>query len=169
MGPNLRPITVAACILENHRHALTIEEKVVGFRIPAESNLRIQVNLILLLFLSPFTVLVTMAAHESAICVADYTAKEDGEISLAKGEKVLVRAYNNSAGTAQGEAGGNVGWFPTSCIEVEQHVNAFEFLAKSGNTPRKRSIVTDTNSLFDKKDETKESLAKFLQVRVPLI
>jgi len=119
-----------------------------------------------------------MAAYETAVAVKDFKASKDDELSIKEGDRVKIKAYNNSAGTAQGEKeDGTSGWFPMEAVRLEQHMNAFDFLASKdtdlvsprGKTPRNRkgSIVTDTGSLFDRKEETKESLSKFLQAQPP--
>ena len=114
-----------------------------------------------------------MAAYETAIVIEDYTPKNDDEIALVKGEKVMIRAFNNNAHTAQGEnAKGELGWFPEQCIAVQvQQVNALDFLAQSMSADEKKAAMVsprvDTASLMEKKKQTEERLSTFLTQKPP--
>ena len=114
-----------------------------------------------------------MAAFETAVCIEDYTPQNDDEITLVKGEKVLIRAFNNNAHTAQGEnEKGDLGWFPERCIAIQvQQVNALDFLAQSMSAEDKKAGLVsprvDTSSLTEKKKQNSERLSTFLTQKPP--
>eukprot|EP00898_Chlorokybus_atmophyticus_P004239 jgi/Chlat1/4816/Chrsp31S04864 len=51
----------------------------------------------------------------------DYTAVEPGELSLRKGEYIVVRQTTDS-GWSDGQCKGKAGWFPTSYVKVLQEI-----------------------------------------------
>uniref|UniRef100_A0A7S4JJX8 DUF547 domain-containing protein n=1 Tax=Paramoeba aestuarina TaxID=180227 RepID=A0A7S4JJX8_9EUKA len=114
------------------------------------------------------------ASYETAVALEDYTPQNDDEIALVKGEKVMIRAFNNNAHTAQGEnEKGEVGWFPECKIAVQvQQVNALDFLAASmtNSTDKKQATISprvDTSSLTEKRRQHSERLSTFLTQKPP--